>query len=574
MAELAGNSVKIKGEIQWIYESVYGRQFMVSGIEIEGRGRIKGKALIETSYPDLEGLESAKPGYEISGEVELGGVHEVGLRDDPVERRRLAHLDPVPRRADGAGCIGLLHVEGVTGLGRLLPLAGDSLEDLDTFNQTYDLCGPRAYTLIDLVNFVAQARGLKSRVIPLCDRLSYLNAWAMEFKPGNKPMTRVDYYAMQLPNVCDGNAPPAYFQAFGQDVDNTQEDRQRGRVRLRLGLNANVVSGVDAGIRITTGNTSDPVSTNQTLGTYDNKYSLVLDRAYLRLTPLEGLSISGGRIPNPFFSTDLVWDDDLNFEGVAATFRPWPDAERVWRPFVTAGVFPLQEIDENGIDVRAEDKWLFGIQGGAEWMPSLTTRVKAGASYYDYRNIAGIRNPTPSDTFYDETAPRFRQKGNSLFDIDPGADDLWALAADYRIANLTLVADFAWQQPLHAIGSIDWARNVGFDRTEILARTGQDIEPETDGYQVKLTVGYPKVNDFEKWQAFVGYRYLERDAVLDAFTDSDFHLGGTNAEGFFVGGAYGLYKNTWLSARWMSADEISGLPLSIDVFQLDLNATF
>lgn len=372
----------------------------------------------------------------------------------------------------------------------------------------------------------------------------------------------------------DGNAPPAYFQAFGQDVDNTQEDRQRGRVRLRLGLNANVVSGVDAGIRITTGNTSDPVSTNQTLGMYDNKYSLVLDRAYLRLTPLEGLSISGGRIPNPFFSTDLVWDDDLNFEGVAATFRPWPDAERVWRPFVTAGVFPLQEIDENGIDVRAEDKWLFGIQGGAEWMPSLTTRVKAGASYYDYRNIAGIRNPTPSDTFYDETAPRFRQKGNSLFDIDPGADDLWALAADYRIANLTLVADFAWQEPLHVIGSFDWARNVGFDRAEILARTGQDIGPETDGYQVKLTVGYPKVNDFEKWQAFVGYRYLERDAVLDAFTDSDFHLGGTNAEGFFVGGAYGLYKNTWLAARWMSADEISGLPLSIDVFQLDLNATF
>ena len=62
--------------------------------------------------------------------------------------------------------------------------------------------------------------------------------------------------------------------------------------------------------------------------------------------------------------------------------------------------------------------------------------------------------------------------------------------------------------------------------------------------------------------------------MLDAFTDSDFHLGGTNAEGFFVGGAYGLYKNTWLAARWMSADEISGLPLSIDVFQLDLNATF
>ena len=62
--------------------------------------------------------------------------------------------------------------------------------------------------------------------------------------------------------------------------------------------------------------------------------------------------------------------------------------------------------------------------------------------------------------------------------------------------------------------------------------------------------------------------------MLDAFTDSDFHLGGTNAKGFMIGGSYALYKNTWLSARWMSSDEISGLPLSVDVFQLDLNAKF
>lgn len=374
-----------------------------------------------------------------------------------------------------------------------------------------------------------------------------------------------------------GNATPLQFQTIGQDIENTQEDRHRERMRLRLGLNANVVSGVDAGIRISTGNTSEPVSTNQTLGTTGNKYSLVLDRAFLKLTPLEELTISGGRIPNPFFSTDLVWDGDLGFEGVAATFRPWPNAERVWRPFVTAGAFPLQEVDENGIDVRAKDKWLVGIQGGAEWAPSLTTRIKAGASYYDYRNIAGIPNPALGDTFNNATAVRSPQKGNSLINIDNDGDNttnLWALAADYRIANLTLVADFAWQEPLHVTGSIDWARNVGFDRAEILARTGQDIAPETDGYQVKLTIGYPKVDDFEKWQAFVGYRYLERDAVLDAFTDSDFHLGGTNAKGFMIGGSYGLYKNTWLSARWMSADEISGLPLAIDVFQLDLNAKF
>lgn len=382
----------------------------------------------------------------------------------------------------------------------------------------------------------------------------------------------------------DGNAPETAFQAIGQNVSNTLEDRHRERVRLRLGLNANVAAGVDAGIRITTGNTSDPVSTNQTLGNYDNKYSLALDRAFLKLRPIDDLTLWGGRIPNPFFSTDLVWDDDLNFEGAAVSYAPGAqEPQRVFKPFVTAGAFPLQEIEEKA-GVAARDKWLYAAQAGLEWVPTTRARFKLGAGYYQYRNVAGVPNPSPTTTgLYDLSAPQFRQKGNSLFAIDTDAnnngtqdDPVYGLAPDYRIANLTLVADFAEFFPIHIIGSFDWARNVGFDQGAILARTGQNIEPETDGYQVKLTVGHPKFNyiDDHEWQAFVGYRYLERDAVLDAFTDSDFHLGGTNAKGFMIGGSYALYKNTWLSARWMSSDEISGLPLSIDVFQLDLNARF
>ncbi|MFN7087414.1 MAG: putative porin [Burkholderiales bacterium] len=372
------------------------------------------------------------------------------------------------------------------------------------------------------------------------------------------------------------NAPEAVFQSAGQNISNTLEDRHRERIRLRLGLNANVTSMVDAGVRITTGNTADPVSTNQTLGTTGNKYTLVLDRAFLKLTPLDDLSISAGRIPNPFFSTDLVWDDDLNFEGAAVRYTPWAKAEGVFKPFVTAGVFPLQEI-EASTAVKARDKWLYGAQMGMEWTPNVHQRFKLGAAYYHYQNIAGIRNPALNDTFNNATAPQFRQKGNSLFNIDNDGDattNLWALASDYRIANLTLVADFAQFDPVHVIGSFDWARNIGFDRGEILARTGQSLKKEVDGYQAKLTVGYPRTSLRHEWQAFVGYRYLQRDAVLDAFTDSDFHLGGTNHKGFMIGGAYGLDKNIWLSARWMSSDQISGLPLSIDVLQLDLNARF
>ena len=376
--------------------------------------------------------------------------------------------------------------------------------------------------------------------------------------------------------MSDSNAPVPVFQSIGQNVSNSTEDNASGKVRLRLGLNANVTSKVDVGVRITTGNTENPVSTNQTLGNYDNKYSLVLDRAFVKLTPYDDLTLWGGRLPNPFFSTDLVWDDDLNFDGVAVSYAPGAmEPMREYKPFVTAGVFPLQTIEQDGV-TQADDKWLLALQGGLEWTPNTRTRLKAGAAYYDYRNVTGIANPAIGTVQYDETAPEFRQKGNTLFDIDPGPDTLFALASEYQIANLTLVADFADYFPVHIIGSFDWARNMGFDETEVRANAPayNDYDLGADGYQLKLTVGYPKLVEQDEWQAFIGYRHVETDAVLDAFTDSDFHLGGTNAKGFMIGGQYAIYKNTWLAARWMSADEVTGLPLAIDVFQLDLNAKF
>jgi hypothetical protein len=76
------------------------------------------------------------------------------------------------------------------------------------------------------------------------------------------------------------------------------------------------------------------------------------------------------------------------------------------------------------------------------------------------------------------------------------------------------------------------------------------------------------------WNAFVGYKWLESDAVIDAFTDSDFGLGGTNLKGYFVGGSLALGPNVWLSARWMSANQVAGAPYAVDIVQVDLNARF
>jgi len=83
-----------------------------------------------------------------------------------------------------------------------------------------------------------------------------------------------------------------------------------------------------------------------------------------------------------------------------------------------------------------------------------------------------------------------------------------------------------------------------------------------------------RFNEAHAWRGSIGYRYLERDAVLDAFTDSDFRLGGTDLKGFTVGVDYAFSPKVFTRLRYLSGNEIDGLPLGIDVLQLDMNATF
>ena len=89
----------------------------------------------------------------------------------------------------------------------------NSLDDLETFDKTYDLCGPREYTLLQLMQYLQKVLNGGGRLLPLPDQLSYWNAWLLELKPGAKLLTRDNYYAMQTPNICNGgNAAPPNWQ--------------------------------------------------------------------------------------------------------------------------------------------------------------------------------------------------------------------------------------------------------------------------------------------------------------------------------------------------------------------------
>jgi len=231
---------------------------------------------------------------------------------------------------------------------------------------------------------------------------------------------------------------------------------------------------------------------------------------------------------------------------------------------------------------------LFAGQMGADypWQDRVTTTF--AAAYYHFHNLAGVKNVSGSPKgATDWSRPSYMQKGNTPFYLDAdenltavplgsstGFDGWKGLAADYNELNLSAKVDYRFMDPYHLVFIADYVNNIGYDSGDVSARVGEPIQKATEGFQVGLSVGHPDTRAAWNWKVLLNYKYLEADAVLDAFTDSDFHMGGTNAKGWIVGADLGVAKNTWFSARWLTANEITGAPLAIDVFQLNLNARF
>jgi Putative porin len=369
---------------------------------------------------------------------------------------------------------------------------------------------------------------------------------------------------------------------------NTTDSWDLWRFRARLGFDADVAPGVKAGLRMATGSNSNPGSGNQTLGNTFTHANFAVDRAFIQLDPYSWLRASGGRVENPFLSSDLVFaDDDLNFEGVYAKFKP--RLNEATELFLTVGAFPLEKTDcTNAVNIPncGRDKWLYAAQAGFERALVPTARLKFGLAYYDFSGVGGSLNDPVVDPLNRGGIVKYMQRGNSFFNIvTNGGNPLLGLASDYREVDLTGVLTLTNFDPIQITVLGDYVKNIGYDADKIRQRTngqlpivagktGSEFDARTTGYQAKLTVGNADFAKIGNWQVFGGYKYVERDAVLDGFNDQDFHLGGTDAKGYILGGGYSIANNTWVRLRWLSANEIDGPPLSIDVLQVDLNAKF
>ena len=370
---------------------------------------------------------------------------------------------------------------------------------------------------------------------------------------------------------------------------NTTNDINQGQVRLRLGTTAAVTDDFLVVTRLATGNDINPTTRNQRLGTYNQPFDIFVDLAYGEWRPGDpseygAYTVRGGRLPNPFVTTSLLFDEDLTFDGVTGSYRL--DAfGRDEAFFVNLGGFALLAESPNLIDGGANDKYWWGTQVGLELDLTEDLGLMFLGSYYGFVNVVGQRNDFNS-TSKDWTAPAFIAKGNTVFDIRNDLDpdtQLFALASDFELVNAMVELAYRGFSPIDVALRLDYVENIGFDAGEVQARVGTSVNERNQGWFAQLEVGSPEVRERGQWQLFAGYRSLDRDAVLDSFTDSDFHAGGTDAEGWLFGGYYGFASNLWLRARWLSADEIDGAPagfadpftpLAIDVLQVDLNARF
>ncbi len=382
----------------------------------------------------------------------------------------------------------------------------------------------------------------------------------------------------QYPNFSAINAAGGIGRAGANALLNTSVDRYRERERLRLGVDARVTEDLTAGILVGYDNLGFPVSTNQTLGNYGQNTALAVYQARLRYDHKDAagfpwLTLEGGRFANPFYSSALVWYPDLNFDGSYGTLRvPFGGVDRKPRNvFFTLGAFPLQDIE-----LSYRDKWLLASQLGLDIPWSGGGRARLAAAYYDFDHIDGVRNSVNS-TLENFTAPPVLQKGNTLYDIsnnplDPTVN-LYALAADYRELEVTAGLDL----PVggHKLSfTADYVDNVGYNQKAIFARTGLMVPKRGLGYLAGLDFGSAQPGRAGTWDASIEYRYLQRDAVVDAFADQDFHLGGTDAKGYVLGGQWWFLDRTSLWVRYFNSNAIDGPPLGIDMIFVDINAAF
>ncbi|HEV7403693.1 MAG TPA: putative porin [Chthoniobacteraceae bacterium] len=372
---------------------------------------------------------------------------------------------------------------------------------------------------------------------------------------------------------------------IGNDKDHSPNSNQRSRFQFRLRLNADFKLGPDwfGGVELSTNYASD--SGNQTYQDGFSKYPIFISRAYLGYNAADWLTVVLGKQPNPFYSTEMVWDPDISPAGFtqrfsltnlfapkagAGTYAKDKDGKVIagaepekspWDITLVAGqLFFDDNAESGGRDPgtrdhdSTNDSYIFETQLITSYRFNKTTKLTIAPAWLIYNAASFTTNSTLTSAFGDVNENPFQDSAT----VSGATRHLNIINApgDLSFAIGHTPAKFYW----------DFAYNIeGKSRAEdiydLVDRTkrldgGTDVRTQhRDADDLAWLVGFQLGENKKKgdWSFFANYRRTGISSVDPNLNDSDFALAELNTHGYKLSLAYNLADFAEFRASWSQA---------------------
>jgi hypothetical protein len=312
--------------------------------------------------------------------------------------------------------------------------------------------------------------------------------------------------------------------------ENNLNARNRFRMRARLGLNVVPTDEISASFRLATGNSDDPISTNQSFERTFTRKPVSFDWAYMTIKPGStfGLApgwggIVGGKFGvNSYRVSEMVFDDDLSPEGATETINFIEQKEGFLRSLRVSGFQWI--VDELA---AANDPWMFGGQVVGDMAFGSVATWSVGMADYHYEDLDEVAAKFISPTKTDPKDPtktvpngdRNGQLATSNAVTKDGLGNITGYESGFNILNWNSELSFA--NPFFGLGIP--AGVFGEFAYNTLAKNPRDF-----GLAIGFGIGKAGKgwynnslkNQFD-WGASYTWERVEQDAVFAVFSYSD-----------------------------------------------------
>jgi hypothetical protein len=346
-------------------------------------------------------------------------------------------------------------------------------------------------------------------------------------------------------------------------------DRERLRYALRIGLRGEIVDNFNYGIRLETANNPrSPWSTfgnNSTAGSVTpsdkNASGIYIGQLFLNWHPADWYEMTVGRMPMPLYTTPMVWDSDINPEGLFEKFKYSVKSVDLFADF---GQFVYQD-PSSGNEAFSSDTFMLAWQLGANVKFDTNLSFKIAPVFYNYTgvgttgnglnlpfvgqgNAAGVNVGVPGATAPNLAA--FNQNGiNNLLILEIPAEFNFKIARSPMGPLQTRVfGDFAYNFSANDRANAAYNANPAAFPGLTGGETGQN-----KAYQVGIGIGsavglygptqglvYGSYSKKHAWEARTYYQHIEQYALDVNLIDSDFFEGRGNLQGIYTAFAYGI----------------------------------